>query len=104
MYVKIEDIVGNIKTKKYSGILIIFVNTIKPSEMTAFQIWSAKPRRIRRGLLLLKSVTTVNGGDSGDALFENIKNNSHRIERCKYRDSVLNGALSYCNAVLIMHA
>ena len=29
MYVKIEDIVGNIKTKKYSGILIIFVNTIK---------------------------------------------------------------------------
>ena len=70
----------------------------------AFQIWSAKPRRIRRGLLLLKSVTTVNGGDSGDALFENIENNSHRIERCKYRDSVLNGALSYCNAVLIMHA
>lgn len=29
MYVKIEDIVGNIKTKKYSVILIIFVNTIK---------------------------------------------------------------------------
>lgn len=29
MYVKIENIVGNIKTKKYSGILIIFVNTIK---------------------------------------------------------------------------
>lgn len=29
MYVKIEDIVENIKTKKYSGILIIFVNTIK---------------------------------------------------------------------------
>ena len=54
MYVKIEDIVGNIKTKKYSGILIIFVNTIKPSEMTAFQIWSAKPRRISPRLITFK--------------------------------------------------